>query len=63
MLLGVSEKYVLFYELQTYKLLKKVEAHDDIIHSITLIKRNRGTSPYILTCSEDACLYIWDGAD
>ena len=28
MLLGACDKFVLFYELAGYKLLKKVEAHD-----------------------------------
>ncbi|EAR93006.1 B-box zinc finger protein (macronuclear) [Tetrahymena thermophila SB210] len=61
MILCVSEKYVQFWELSTYKLFKKVEAHDDTINQISLIHRKRKAQIYIVTCSNDGCIYVWDG--
>ncbi|KAL4490986.1 hypothetical protein ABPG72_008722 [Tetrahymena utriculariae] len=61
MILCVSDKYVQFWELSTYKLFKKVEAHDDTINQISLIHRKRKAQIYIVTCSNDGCIYVWDG--
>ncbi|KAL4451155.1 hypothetical protein ABPG74_021477 [Tetrahymena malaccensis] len=61
MILCVSDKYVQFWELSTYKLFKKVQAHDDTINQISLIHRKRKAQIYIVTCSDDGCIYVWDG--
>lgn len=60
-MVSINEKFVCFWELGSYELLKKVEAHSNTILSVCVFYRTTKLSTaYIMTTSVDGQLIVWD---